>query len=87
VSKVNARRSLILKLKSMRNSRNSFRSSTGKQMYFNAFQDVPPVYELVNLNVRELLLVFNLTHISASYKSMKTRLTWHFVYYKVLKIY
>jgi len=39
-------------------------------MYFNAFQDVPPVYELVNLNVRELLLAFNLTHIPASYKSV-----------------
>ena len=35
----------------MRNLGNGFSSTTGKSMHFNKFQDVPPKYELVNLNV------------------------------------
>ena len=51
VSKIDARTSLLRKMKSMRSLGNGFASTTGNQMHFNKFQDVPAKYELVNLNV------------------------------------
>ena len=52
VSKIEARASLLRKMKSMKTLERGFHSSTGKKMHFNKFQDVAPQYELVNLNVR-----------------------------------
>ena len=43
----------------MRSLGNGFESTTGKLMHFNKFQDVPPKYELVNLNVRYFFILYN----------------------------
>lgn len=51
ISKIDARGHLIRRLKSFQSPKQSFASTSGREMYFNAHQDVNGAYDLVNLNV------------------------------------
>lgn len=80
VSKIEARASLLRKMKSMRSPDNGFESTTGKQMHFNKFQDVPPKYELVNLNVSFLFICHFLSYYTTDlHRSIKVYIIYTFI--------
>ena len=51
MSKLDARKALLSRLRSIQDIYNSFASASGTKTYFDSHQDILPVYDFVNLNV------------------------------------